>query len=113
VRNEILAANPSSQLRVYAVWLPVLRGDSVERCNPDILADSRVVQYWDADDAVGRWFIQRVTKRDDESVEWDAYLLYPAGASWGDEPKPLLSWGRTVLGAREELRAHFTSLLQR
>jgi hypothetical protein len=113
VANEILAANPQAKLQVYAVWLPILRSDSAERWNAGIFADPRVVQYWDESDVVGRWFLQRVTKRTDEDIEWDAYVLYPAGATWNDVPRPLASWGRTVLSSRDELRDHLAPLLRR
>ncbi len=111
--NEILAANPEARLQVYAVWLPILRSDAMDRWNPGNLPDPRVLQYWDESDAVGRWFMQRVTRRSDEDVEWDAYFLYPAGATWLDVPQPLISWGRSVLRTREALRDHLLPLLRR
>lgn len=43
-------------------------------------------------------------------VMWDAYLLYDATARWDDAPTGLIHWGRTIVAARETLRADIDGL---
>jgi hypothetical protein len=43
----------------------------------------------------------------DGAVLWDAYLLYGAAARWEAAPSHLVSFGRTIIAARESLRAEF------
>ncbi|HVT60706.1 MAG TPA: hypothetical protein VHR45_20205 [Thermoanaerobaculia bacterium] len=111
MQTEILDRSPKAELRVFAVWFSVLPGDARERWLPAILADPRVVNYWDASGDVGRWFSRHVTRRPDADFEWDAYFLYPREARWEAVPAPLASWGTTVLASRDELGARALPLL--
>ena len=80
----------------------------------DILSDSRTSHYWDEERLVGRYYEERVTRLGDpgdERIEWDAYFLYGPDAGWGQEPPNHISWGRTIVDARERLLRDFTALL--
>ena len=60
VQTQILAQYPSAQLRVYAVWLPMLGGDRREAWNGTNMPDSRVIHFWDGDLELGQWFAKEV-----------------------------------------------------
>jgi hypothetical protein len=47
VQDEILAKHPSPTLRVYAVWLPMVPGDTRRAWESRVLADPRVTHLWD------------------------------------------------------------------
>jgi hypothetical protein len=113
VLTNILAKYPQADLRVYAVWLPVLRTDARWTWRSDRLDDWRVTQFWDSEDEIGRWFMKNVTHRvrAEKKIEWDAYFLYAAGAKWASVPEPLTSWGRPVLETGGELRQNLLPLL--
>ncbi|HEY0783966.1 MAG TPA: hypothetical protein VGE98_16025 [Thermoanaerobaculia bacterium] len=100
MQTDLLAAHPQLDLRVYAIWLPLLRGDSREAWEAGPLVDARMGHYWDEGREIGDWFLKNVTHRKDET-EWDSYFFYPAGARLG--PTTAASWGRPVYEVREQL----------
>ena len=112
MQKQILNANPDSDLKVYAVWFNMYPGDDQSRWPRRIFSDPRVVEYWDQDKTIGRWYGKNVTRGGDGHIEWDAYFLYGSDAVWGEQPEPLLSWGRTIVGTREQLRSAITPLLR-
>ena len=85
--------------------------DSRSRWPEHVLADPRVLHFWDEGKVVGRWYEQKVTHRGDE-VEWDAFFLYGPEASWDAKPPLVVTWGRTILSAKERLREAFHQLLE-
>lgn len=106
-----LLSSTAADVKVYAVWLPVLRSDGREEWDPGTMPDSRVEHFWDEDRLVGNWFLHAVTRRTTDRVEWDAFFLYGRDARWGMDPPPLVRWGRTILATRDELRAGLMELL--
>ena len=111
MQKQILSANPDSDLEVYAVWFNMYPGDDQSKWQSGVFSDPRVVEYWDKDKTIGRWYGKNVTRGGDDHVEWDAYFLYGSDAVWAERPEPMLSWGRTIVGTREQLRAAITPLL--
>jgi hypothetical protein len=109
VQSEILEKNPRADLAVYAVWLPFL-GGSEEAINTHILADPRVVQFWDGDRLTSTWFGDSVFGG---SLAWDVYLLYGPGATLIDTPAEPVSAGGTVIGQSGRLRSDLTALLEK
>jgi hypothetical protein len=107
VQSEILEKNPQPDLAVYAVWLPFL-GGSREAIDTEILADPRVVHFWDGARLTSEWFGNNVF---DGFLAWDVYLLYGPDARWGDSPGEPVSAGGTVIGQSERIRSDVTSLL--
>ena len=118
MQKELLERYPAADLRVYAVWFSMVPGDSRSEWPPELLTDARVQHYWDEEKAVGAWYAQRIASmRDrltpesewnDGKVLWDAYLLYGADDRWDEAPSQLILFGRTIVAARESLRAEFS-----
>jgi hypothetical protein len=106
VHDEILAKNPTANLRVYAVWFDMLFGDSRGKWDGDGMADPRVVHYWDEQKSVGDWYSANVTHR--PGTTWDFYALY--GPTATDLATPL-DRGGTIIGAHAHLAASIHPLL--
>jgi hypothetical protein len=111
VQREILAKNPSSSLRVYAVWFNMLPHDSRGGRPADILTDPRVEQFWDENHLAGKAFAPLANWH--YGVLWDAYFLYGAETRWpGATPSPPqpASIGRTIFFTRDKLKQDFAKL---
>lgn len=52
----MLAKYASDNLRVYAVWLPMLYGDARDKWDGTDMPDVRVRHLWDGERVVGSWF---------------------------------------------------------
>ena len=80
-------------LRVYAVWVPILRTDmrlAVSRATT-WLPDERVSHYWDAEgDLVNAY--SRILGLPDSRPAWDVYLLFDGNAEWKDQPPAPQGW---------------------
>jgi hypothetical protein len=101
VQDQLLTQYPSASLSVYAVWLPMLWGDSREEWNGMTMPDPRLMHFWDADLQVGQWFARQVDGYDGTS--WDMYYLYGPDAAWETVPAPLVDSGSTIYREREKL----------
>jgi hypothetical protein len=77
--------------------MPVLAGDSRQAWKPDVLADARVTQLWDQNQAVGTWLQQH------GGPLWDAFLVYQPTARWQGRPTILGDWGSTIIGNTDQL----------
>ena len=68
-------------LRGFAIWLPMMKGDDAEAAQSvaDTFRDPRVSHAWDPDRVLGNLAARSLglTK-----TGWDLYLLYPAGVVW-------------------------------
>jgi len=111
VQKQLLAQNPSTPLRVYTVWLPMLWGDSREMWNGTTMPDTRVTHFWDGEHVVGQWFVKEVDGY--EGISWDSYYLYGPDAIWKTVPSPLVSSGGTIYGERETLEKQVHTLLEK
>ena len=107
MQNELLVKHPSANVRVYAVWEPVLPGDSANGWDPKVLNDPRVTNYWDPHLLLSRWLGEHVTHSG--AIVWDHYFLYGPNASWTDAPGPLVGDGGDVIHVTGQLRAQFDS----
>ncbi len=78
-------------LRGFAVWLPMMKGDDAEAAGrvSDTFDDARISHTWDRDRVLGDLAAGRLGLPE---TGWDLYLLYRAGAVWeGDAlPEPTL-----------------------
>jgi hypothetical protein len=111
VQRQILAQLPSDQLRIYAVWLPMLAGDAREKWDGTTMPDNRVTHLWDGELYVGGWFAEQVEGY--RGVSWDTYYLYGPDATWDTTPSHLVGSGGTIYAEREALRMHVTTLLEK
>jgi hypothetical protein len=94
------------------VWLPVLAGDSREGLDPTVLEDARVKQFWDSQQAAGRWFARRANLGLNPPLLWDAYLVFGPQARWRRVPQPLQEWGSPVIAQSDSLRRALEPYLQ-
>jgi hypothetical protein len=104
VRENILYAEPSDELRVYAVWLNQRPTDARDEIDESILADPRVTQYWDGEGITGTYFAETdLGGLGFAGFVYDVYYVFGRDASWGDDPAPLAGSGGPVLFKGEEL----------
>ena len=108
MQTQLLAQYPSEQVRVYAVWLPMLGGDAREEWNGTTMPDARVTHFWDGELQVGQWFAKQVEGYD--GVSWDVYYLYGPHAVGETIPSPLLGSGRTIFAERQALQKQISTL---
>jgi hypothetical protein len=114
VQEQILEKNPSANMKVYAVWFPMIPTDSRSRWSwtAGAIDDKRVVHIWDEKKVVGQWLAKQLNYNGkDSEVLWDAYLLYGPQAQWESTPSPLVSWGRTINDTRTEFEKSLSTLL--
>lgn len=93
----------------------MLPDDTRESWDPELLPDPRVTHLWDPDREIGRWFNDNKQAIGFEFnlgiIVWDAFLLFGPDATWDEVPAPLVSFGYTVIGERELLRATMQQVL--
>ena len=106
---DILGQQPTDSLRVYAVWMPMLPGDSRDSWDGGYLSDYRVLHYWDEGRLTGTWFAQEVDGL--EGVSWNTYYLFEPHASWESVPSPPQDSGGTIRDRAMILRAHLLYLI--
>jgi hypothetical protein len=110
VQREILEADRSADLAVYAVWVPFL-GGTQESANLSqrVLPDPRVAHFWDGSALTSEWFAENVDHS--PGPAWDVYYLYGPQARWSDAPDPLVSSGATIIGRSSQLKVAIEPLL--
>jgi hypothetical protein len=107
VVNAVLKRHPGSDIRVFAVWEPILPTDWSRPSSVvlDRLSDRRAVQMWDRHHLVANLLKQSAAGRDPGCCKrnqtlWDIIAVYPPGARWTDSlPAPRLFAGPVVRGA--------------
>ena len=109
MQEQLLDQLPSDQLRVYAVWLPMLWSDARVTWNGHTMPDPRVIHFWDGDVQVGEWFAKEVEGY--RGVSWDTYYLYGPEAKWETIPSRLVASGGTIYGEREALKRQVITLV--
>ena len=110
MHDDVLAKFGDRDLRVYAVWLPMLRTDARSEWPRNEIVDPRATHLWDAGKAVGSALAARDDLKTWRPVAWDIWAMFPAGATWSaDAPKPMAS-GKTIIRTRDELSAAVAAL---
>lgn len=108
MQEEILEANPSADLRVYAVWVPFL-GGSKDAIDTTVMSDERVSHLWDEPAVTSDW---SAVDAFDSGIGYDYFLVYGADARWtANEAPELTAAGTTIIGRSDELRAAVEGLL--
>jgi len=109
---------PARDVKVFAVWEPMLSTDWM-RPNTRVLArlsDRRGEQYWDS----GHWLAKQMghDARDPQpkqkcctrnGVLWDLAAVYPPGAVWGDAMPAAVFFNGPVVKVEEALEAELKS----
>ena len=111
MQTHLLAKYQSVQLRVYAIWLPMLWSDSRSMWNGINMPDSRVMHFWDGEHVIGQWFAKEIDGY--EGIAWDSYYLYGPDATWETMPSPLMGSGGTIYGERLTLKMQVSTLLEK
>ena len=91
VVRKLLQEFPAD-LRGFAVWIPMMENDSLERAEVEAIPFEGlpVVHVWDAERQVGDLFAKVLRLK---STAWDFYFLYPPGVTWvHDEPPEPAFW---------------------
>lgn len=110
--HNLLEQQPAAELRVYAVWYAMIPFDAASRVPVELFDDPRVVQYWDRERSLGRWYGTHPDYgADPSSVWWDTYVLYGPESRWIGAPTHRINLGYTIVETREELRASLAPLL--
>ena len=111
MQTEIGDQDASQNLRVYAVWLPMLVTDARDEWNGMTMPDSRVMHFWDGETEIGQWFAEKLER--DRAIAWDVYYLYGPDAVWDELPSPLIGSGSPIYAERETLRTELDALLEK
>ena len=104
MRENILDAEKSRNLQIYAVWLNQRSTDAKSEIDKSILEDPRVTQYWDGEGITGTHFAETdLGGLGYSGFVYDVYYVFGQDAKWTDEPGPLASSGAPVLFEGEQL----------
>jgi hypothetical protein len=98
---------------VFAIWLPMLAGDSRSAWDRNVLNDPRVKQFWDGDRISGRWFADRQIGGlgGPGSIVWDAYYAFASDSTWAAAPNGTLAAGSDIIDNVSGLEHSFIPLL--
>jgi hypothetical protein len=83
VQENVLDRYPDANVRVFAVWLPIIPTDQRFQV-ADLMVDDRATHYWDGGQIVGEYFAARDGAG---GVAWDVFYVFGPEAAWGDEPR--------------------------
>lgn len=112
---DLLAGLPSADIRIYAVWMPILSHDALDRVDPSLVPDPRATRYWDERSLSGTFFKGRPEFAAHwDAIVWDAYGLYDRHARWDrleEGPTAAVSSGWTIIAEGEKLRFSLLQLL--
>jgi hypothetical protein len=96
--QKLLEQHPAANLRVFAVWEPVLFQDWQRPSTAALarLSDPRVTQFWDHGHALANQIARDAAASKDhpnccehKEILFDLVALYPRGAKWSDRlPHP-------------------------
>jgi hypothetical protein len=94
----------SGDVRVYMVWVPMLRGheSDVPKATKE-LPDSRALHYWDGKRLVVSGYTETLGFKE---PAWDIFLLYPPGTRWDDDRPPAPAFWMHQLGSRKSPRVN-------
>ena len=93
MQNKTLGQVNDPDVRVYAVWVPILKSDievMVGRATKR-LPDERVSHFWDGNGELVKAY-SRVLRLNEEQPAWDVYFVYGRDAEWKEEPPMPAYW---------------------
>ena len=108
----MLPAQASEDVQFFVVWVNRGSGDDRGSIDPELLADERVAQYWDADGITGTHFADiDLGDVGTEGFVYDVYYVFGPDATWRDEPGPVEGSGQPIVSRVEELLAELRAQL--
>jgi hypothetical protein len=102
MQSAVLSKQQSSDVRVYMVWVPKLRG--LERDVPSAtiqFPELRALHYWDRSSVLVEGY--RATLKLPEDA-WDVFMLYDRTATWQTDLPPEPAYWAHQLGTKEKPR---------
>jgi hypothetical protein len=112
VRENILDAEASDQVRFYVVWLNQRSTDARDEIDEPILADPRVTQYWDEEAVIGTFLADvDLARLGYSGIVYDTYFVFGPDASWEKQPGPVKGAGVPVISYGSELLAEIRAQL--
>lgn len=99
---------------MFAIWLPMLAGDSRSAWDSNVLDDPRVVEFWDGSRIAGRWFAdeQLGGLGGPGEIVWDAFYAFPGSSTWTAAPSGVLVAGSDIIDNVSGLDDTFIPLLR-
>jgi hypothetical protein len=93
VQTKILAEVKNRNLRVYTVWVPILKSDAEESLGQAALqlTDDRVSQFWDGGGELVKEY-SRVMRLGERQPAWDVYFVYDRDTEWKGHPPIPAFW---------------------
>lgn len=98
---------------MFAIWLPMLAGDSRSAWDSNVLDDPRVHEFWDGNRIAGSWFGDHPLAGlgGAGSIVWDAYYAFPRDATWAGQPSEPVAAGSDIIDNVSGLERRFVPLL--
>lgn len=87
VQSKTLAQITDQDLRIFSVWVPILKSDTQESISQAALqlTDDRVSQFWDAEGELAKKF-SRIMQLGEGQPAWDVYFVFNRDAEWLSQP---------------------------
>lgn len=111
IQSKVLEQVKNSDLRVYSVYVPILKGDNEASVSSGIkkLPDSRVVFFWDVKGELAQSY-SPVLKLKAGQPAWDVYMVFDRAAEWKAEPPVPIYWMHQLGGVAPERRLNGDTL---
>ncbi len=111
IQSKVLDQVKNPDLRVYSVYVPILRGDTEENLPSAIkrLPDSRVVFFWDSKGELTQSYSSVLKLRTGQPA-WDVYMVFDREAEWKAEPPAPNYWMHQLGGVAPERRLNGDTL---
>jgi hypothetical protein len=110
----LLAKQPSTKLKVYAVWFNMMTSDQRSQWPSKLITDSRVIHFWDEKKLLGNWYATfKEFSKGLGDVVWDAFFVYSSDSRWTDRPSGLIGWGSTIISHKNQLAEAVASSINR
>jgi hypothetical protein len=103
IQSKVLEKIKNPDVRVYAVYLPILRGDK----ESDVplatkrLPDERASYFWDGKGEMAQSYAH-VLKLPAGYVAWDVYMVFNRDAEWKNDPPAPDYWMHQLGGVMPE-----------
>lgn len=93
MQNKTLRQVTDPNVRVYAVWVPIIKSDfeTMVGSATKRLPDERVSHFWDGNGELVKSYA-RLLQLGDAQPAWDVYFVYDRDAEWKDTPPVPTYW---------------------